>query len=205
MKLQPIIFKLRRSMWVRSLLALVTIVLVIAVGIGIRIITYGRTITSGKYDCAIVLGAEVNGSNPSPVFQARIEHGIELYRAGIVRHLIFTGGVGSQANIAESQAARQVALANSIPDRAISIESVSTTTLGNLIESRQIIADRCPNSVILVSDPLHLRRSVDMAADLGLVATGSATPTTRYRSVATQLPFLIREIYFSLHYWLLRS
>jgi uncharacterized SAM-binding protein YcdF (DUF218 family) len=190
---------------VKFFIGLLTILLAIGIGIGIRIVNYGRTISSGRYDCAIVLGAEVNGSTPSPVFQARIDHGIALYQARIVSHLIFTGGVGDRAQIAESVAARNIALASGIPDRAISIELVSHTTLENLTESKQIMHDRGLTTAIIVSDPLHLRRSLDLAQGIGIVATPSATPSTRYVSVSTQVPFLLREIYFTIHYWLFHS
>ncbi len=196
---------LRQLRPVKFLLALLTILLAIGIAIGLRIANYGSTIVSGNYDCAIVLGAAVDGSTPSPVFQARIDHGIALYRAGIVRHLIFTGGVGDRAQVAESVAARNVALASGIPARAISIESVSHTTFENLTASKQIMHDRGLTTAILVSDPLHLRRSCDLAWGLGIVATPSGTPSTRYVSVTTQLPFLLREIYFTIHYWLWRS
>jgi uncharacterized SAM-binding protein YcdF (DUF218 family) len=198
-------FHLRQIGAWKFLLGLFTILLAIGIGIGIRIANYGSTITSGRYDCAIVLGAEVNGSTPSPVFQARIDHGIALYRAGIIRHLIFTGGVGDRAQIAESVAARNFALARGIPARAISIETVSRTTLENLTASKQIMADRQLTTAILVSDPLHLRRSCDLANGLGIAATPSGTPSTRYVSLSTQLPFLLREIYFTVHYWLFRA
>jgi uncharacterized SAM-binding protein YcdF (DUF218 family) len=193
---------LRQLRPLKFLLGLLIILLAIGIGIGIRIVNFGTTITTGRYDCAIVLGAEVNGSIPSPVFKARIDHAVALYQAGIVRHLIFTGGVGSRAQIAESVAARNVALASGIPARSISIESVSRTTLENLTESKQIMHDRGLTTAIVVSDPLHLRRSCDMAQALGIVVTPSATPSTRYVSFATQIPFLLREIYFTIHYWI---
>jgi uncharacterized SAM-binding protein YcdF (DUF218 family) len=204
-RIQSYISDLGRLRPVKLSVGILIILLAIGIGIGIRIVNYGQTIVSGSYDCAIVLGAEVNGSIPSPVFQARIDHGIALYQAGIVRHLIFTGGVGDRAQIAESVAARNIALARGIPDRAISVELVSRTTSGNLIESQKIMLDRGLTTAIVVSDPFHLRRSCDMAKDLGIVATPSATPSTRYVSISTQLPFLLREIYFTIHYWILRS
>ena len=193
---------LRQFHPLKFLVGLLTILLAIGISIGIRITNYSSTITSGRYDCAIVLGAQVNGSEPSPVFRARIDHGIALYQAEIVRHLIFTGGVGDRAQIAESVAARNIALSRGIPDLAMSIESVSHTTLENLTESKQIMHDRGLTTAIIVSDPLHLRRSIDMAQGIGLVATPSATPFTRYVSISTQLPFLLREIYFTIHNWL---
>jgi hypothetical protein len=54
--------------------------------------------------------------------------------------------------------------------------------------------------VLVVSDPLHMRRAMRMAIDLGLDAHPSPTPTSRYRSLTTQLPMLLREVYFSAYY-----
>lgn len=58
-----------------------------------------------RSDCAIVLGAAVYGAAPSPVFEERIRHALDLYRRGLVRKLIFTGGAGPGARYAESTVA----------------------------------------------------------------------------------------------------
>jgi uncharacterized SAM-binding protein YcdF (DUF218 family) len=55
-------------------------------------------------------------------------------------------------------------------------------------------------SAIIVSDPLHMKRAMMMADDLGIEAVSSPTPTTRYRSLRTKLGFLVRELYFVHHY-----
>ena len=57
-------------------------------------------------------------------------------------------------------------------------------------------------TALIVSDPLHMRRAMEMAEALGIEARPSATPTTRYQSWTTQAPFLLREIYFIHHFWL---
>ena len=54
--------------------------------------------------------------------------------------------------------------------------------------------------VLVVSDPLHLRRAVTMARDLGIDAWPAATPTSRYQTLGTQLPMLAREVWFTLVY-----
>jgi uncharacterized SAM-binding protein YcdF (DUF218 family) len=55
-------------------------------------------------------------------------------------------------------------------------------------------------SVVIVSDLLHIKRSVLMARDLGMEADPAPTPTTRYRSWRTQIRFLARETFFYLLY-----
>ena len=67
-----------------------------------------------------------------------------------------------------------------------------------------MLVDRVP-SVLLVTDPLHMTRAMQMAQEFGLNAHPSATPLTRYRSLSTKVPFALRELYFLHHYWLLRE
>ncbi|MEE4200093.1 YdcF family protein [Erythrobacter sp.] len=155
----------------------------------------------GRADAAIVLGAAVDGDVPSPVFAARIDHAIDLYREGRVSRLIFTGARSYEDTASEAAAARSRALAADIPADAIAVEERSHTTRQNLIEARALLnaEDR---RVLIVSDPLHLRRAVMMAHDLGIDVVASATPYSRYRSWRTRLPFLAREVYFLHHYWL---
>jgi|GEM_PF-3856162 len=45
----------------------------------VRISAFTDEDSSRISDAAIILGAAVEGDNPSPVFRERIEHGIELY------------------------------------------------------------------------------------------------------------------------------
>lgn len=174
--------------------------LIVAVATSWAITRFPSTITCGAYDCAIVLGAAVHGSKPSPVFQARIDHAIDLHQKGMVSHLIFTGGKSAHALLAESEVAKAEAQARGIPAASILIETISRTTLQNLRESARLMQTHHLKSAVIVSDPLHLRRACTMAADLGIQAVPSATPATRYQTWRTRLPFLLRECYFTLHY-----
>jgi len=54
--------------------------------------------------------------------------------------------------------------------------------------------------VLIVSDPLHMKRAVTMAIDLGLDAYPSPTPTTRYQGGAKQLGLLAHETYYYIGY-----
>jgi len=154
-------------------------------------------------DVAIVLGAATDGNTPSPVFRERIAHAINLRREGRVSHLLFTGGQAEGDLLAESEAARAMALGAGVPPEAILLETESVTTMHNLVEAQLVMRDAGLNSAIIVSDPLHMRRAMEMAGTLGMDAQPSATPTTRYRSFGTKAPFLARETYFMHHFWLL--
>ena len=153
-----------------------------------------------RSDCAIVLGAAAYGSKPSPVFEERIRHALDLYRRGLVRKLIFTGGAGPGAQYAESTVASKFAAQAGVPLSDIYTETQSHTTHQNLGEALGIMRQSGLRSAIIVSDPLHLRRAKKMADDLGIEAVTSGTLTTRYRSFSTRAPFLLRELYFYHHY-----
>lgn len=178
----------------------VAMVVFIPAATGLRIVTFPRTIEVGKYDCAIVLGAAVSNNWPTPVFQARLDHGVQLYRQGIVDILIFTGGVGSGDVRAESEVGAAYAAAQGISPGDLLVEKTSETTPQNLLEAQKLMTAAGLGTTVIVSDPLHLYRSSLIAHSLGMDASSSATPTTRYRSWRTKLPFLLREIYFTLRW-----
>ncbi|MFZ0548892.1 MAG: ElyC/SanA/YdcF family protein, partial [Candidatus Promineifilaceae bacterium] len=60
----------------------------------VSIYVYSRRDEAQEADAAIVLGAAVFGTRPSPVLRERINHAVSLYEAGYVDKIIFTGGLG---------------------------------------------------------------------------------------------------------------
>ena len=64
----------------------------------------------------------------------------------------------------------------------------------NLLEAKEIISWEEFEQVLIVSDPLHMRRSIWLAENIGLNAETSPTQTSRYQSYGTKASFLIREI-----------
>lgn len=164
--------------------------------LGVQVWQYANQTSTQPADAAIVLGAAVYREQPSPVFRERINHAIALYQQGQVNALIFTGGVGNNDQISEAEAARQYALAAGVPDEVIFIETTSTNTYGNLENAKKIMQEQGFETVLLVSDPLHMRRAMAYAEGLGLDAEPSPTPTTRYVSLRPKIRFFLREVYF---------
>ena len=166
-------------------------------GVAVWVVWVGHNDQAVPSDAIIVLGAAAYDSRPSPVFEERIRHGLDLYRRGLAPRLIFTGGFGgSGARFAESEVARRYALRHDIPDEAILIETHSRSTRQNLIYARDLMRANGMQRVILVSDPLHMARALRLSRELGIDAVASATPSTRFRSVRTSWKFLAQEVYF---------
>jgi len=170
--------------------------------LGVQIVAAGEEESPRAADVAIVLGAAVHGDRPSPVFEERIRHGVTLYRQGRVRRLLFTGGAADGGEGTEAAAARRFALALGVPADAILTEERSRTTQQNLVEARQVMRGNGLRSILLVSDPLHMKRALAMCAGLGMDCTGAPTPTSRYRGFFAKAGFLLRELLFY-HVWLI--
>ncbi len=147
-------------------------------------------------DAAIVLGAAEYNNKPSPVLKQRIEHAVGLYHNGRVKAIIFTGGSGKGSPFQESEVARAYAVERGVPAERTYTERVSRVTYANLKEAREIARNEGFSSFLIVSDPLHMRRAVRMAQDVGLHARPSPTPTSQFKSWRTKGPFLLRETYY---------
>jgi len=174
--------------------------LLLVVLVAVRIYTYGNHVVDVKGDAAIVLGAAVWGNDVSPVFRERINHAIDLYRTGKVRKIIFTGGQGNRNELTEAAEARQYAIENGIPQTDILVEEKSHTTYENLVNAKQVADANGLKKVLIVSDPMHMKRAVSMASDIGLEAYPSPTPTTRYQGWKSQMGSLVHETYYYFGY-----
>lgn len=151
-------------------------------------------------DTAIVLGAGTAGGEISPVFRERIHHGIWLYQNGYVDALIFTGGIGDGNERSDAWAAGQYAIEQGVPEADILLEEKSTITQENIANAKKIMDEKGYRTAIIVSDPLHMKRAMLMARDYGIEAYSSPTPTSRYISLKTKIPFLAREEFFYIAY-----
>jgi uncharacterized SAM-binding protein YcdF (DUF218 family) len=190
-------------MWKRTRkIAKVMIALVIFI-IGytaVRIYSFGNSSTDSGADAAIVLGAAVWSNQVSPVFRERINHAIDLHRTGRVRKIIFTGGQGNPQEPTEAVAARTYAIQRGVAATDILIEQNSHTTYENIAYAKQIADREGIKRVLIVSDPMHMRRAIAMAKDIGLEAYPSPTPTTLYTGWRTQFQELARETVYYLGY-----
>lgn len=201
---RPRNFLARRGRWTKAALALSVAAVFAFASVAAVVYEYGGRSSDAGADAAIVLGAAVWTRRPSPVFRERINHAVELYKTGRVRKLILTGGQGESDEPAESVAARTYAVQRGVRAADVYVERQSHNTYENLQQASRIVAAQRMRRVLVVTDPLHMKRAVSMARDLGLDAHPSPTPTTRYQSARSQLTLLFEETYHLIGYRLSR-
>jgi uncharacterized SAM-binding protein YcdF (DUF218 family) len=160
-----------------------------------RIAAQGEIDEARRADAIVVLGAAQFDGRPGGVFEARLQHAVDLYRQHYAPYLIVTGGKLPDDRTTEAATAQAWAIAHGVPKEAILGENRGRNTLESLEAVAAIMRANDLRSAVFVSDRTHMLRVLRMAADLGLTAWSSPTPTSptdlepdrRWRSVVHEL------------------
>lgn len=117
-----------------------------------------------KYDYGLIPGAAVySKGKPSPIFEARIRKAFELYRKGIIKNIILTGGK-APGEISESESAFNYLTNLGVPKKDIVVEDRSSTTTEQIKYLRKkIFSVNNNNTVLIISDGFHLSRIIQIA------------------------------------------
>ena len=148
-----------------------------------------------RVDAIVVLGAAQYDGRPSAIYEARLEHALDLWSDKVAPVLVFTGGKEEGDRFTEGGSGARWALARGVPERAILTEEHSRTTYQNLAGAKRLLERRDPGGgrhrIVVVSDPFHMYRAVRQAADLGLDAYPSPTRTSPLSASRLKLTELV--------------
>jgi uncharacterized SAM-binding protein YcdF (DUF218 family) len=147
----------------------------------VRIWQQGERDERRPVDAIVVLGAAQYNGRPSPVFQARLDHAIELWHSGIAGAFVVTGGKLPGDRTTEAAVARQYAIDHGVPPSAIYGEHAAHNTLDSLRSVAALMRDHGDRTAVFVSDPTHMLRVLRIAQDLGIDGYGSPTTTSPLR------------------------
>ena len=125
----------------------------------------------------MVLGAAQYDGRPSPVLEARLDHALELYRAGHADLIVTTGANQPGDRFTQGFAGFEYLRNQGVPEEAILIVVDGTDTWEELSATANVLFDRGKSSVLLVSDPYHNLRARAIAEEVGLEAYASAADT----------------------------
>lgn len=127
-----------------------------------------------RADAVVVPGNTVNeDGTPSPRLSARLDRALELYRTGMCRLIIVSGGTGGEG-FDEAAVMRLYLLDHSVPDRDIIVDSDGYTTWDTARFTAGIAMERDMKSVIAVSQYFHVPRTRLALQRAGMTEVGGA-------------------------------
>jgi len=153
---------------------------------------FGQTDYRRHADAAIVFGARVYADGrPSQALADRTLTAIELYRAGYVKALIFSGGPGD-GEFHETDTMKRLALERGVPESAIYIDRQGLNTRATVANTTAILDKIGAQHVLAVSHAYHLPRVKLCYQRAGWdVCT---VPATEYYPIAGKPLFIAREV-----------
>lgn len=157
-------------------------------------------------DAIVVLGSAQYDGVPSPIFEARLDHALDLFNAGVAPLIITVGGRQEGDRFTEAQAGLLWLAGEGIPEQSLRAVPDGTDTLKSMELVAELLAEQGLSTAVLVTDPWHALRASRMAEDAGIVASSSPTrqgPAVQTRS--TQFRYIARETAAYLFYRLTGS
>ena len=145
-------------------------------------------------DAIVVLGSAQYNGVPSSIFEARLEHALKLYEAGVAPVIVTVGGKAAGDQFTEAESGREYLATAGVPGDALLAVEQGVDTLESMRAVGTVFADRGWGSAVLVTDPWHAMRAERMAEDAGIAAESSPTrqgPAVQTRT--TQFRYILRE------------
>lgn len=144
----------------------------------IAVVFWGARDMARPSDAIVVLGAAQYAGRPSPVLKARLDHALELFKKGMGKRLVLTGGRGIGDTISEAAVGRRYAMKAGVADSAILLENEGRTTNASFAAVAEIMQKKNLERAILVSDPFHMLRLQILARRYGVESFTSPTRTS---------------------------
>ena len=179
---------------VRVLGAAVIAVLLLVASTALAIWWTARGDDRPDSDAIVVLGSAQYNGVPSSIFEARLEHALDLYENGVAPVIVTVGGKAAGDAFTEAEAGREYLAAAGVPDDALLAVPEGVDTLESMRAVAAEFSDRDWHTAVLVTDPWHAMRAERMAEDAGIEASSSPTrqgPAVQTR--ATQFRYILRE------------
>jgi uncharacterized SAM-binding protein YcdF (DUF218 family) len=179
---------------VRVIGAAVAAVLLLVAATALGIWWTARKDARPSSDAIVVLGSAQYNGVPSSIFEARLEHALDLYEDGVAPVIVTVGGKATGDQFSEAEAGREYLADAGVPDDALLAVQEGADTLESMRAVGAQFDDRGWDTAVLVTDPWHAMRAERMAEDAGIDASSSPTrqgPAVQTRT--TQFRYILRE------------
>ena len=160
---------------------------------GFRIVHASGEMPRQKADAIIVFGAAEYAGRPSPVYRARLDHALTLFRQGMAPVVITTGGSGQDPQFSEGGVGRDYLLRRGIPEQNLIAETQGSDTAQSAERVSTIMRTNGMHSCIAVSDAYHVFRIRALLRRQGVAVEVAPRPESRPRSVWDRFEAVMRE------------
>lgn len=125
----------------------------------VLIVTDGLRDDIHPADVAVVLGNTVErDGRPSARLRARLDKAVELYRGGLFRHIIVSGGVGAEG-FNEAEVMKRYLITQGVPEDRIIADGEGLTTSLTARNAAQLMKERRWQSALVISQYFHISRT----------------------------------------------
>lgn len=169
--------------------------LILFVGMVLFIDRFGQRDSARRAPVIVVLGCGVTPEGqPSDSLRGRTMKAVRLYRRGMAKKILFTGGRGTWGS-PESIVASSLAKRLGVPAHDVLLEQNSHSTRENALYAKIIMDGYGWKRAIIVSDPYHLLRATLYFRAVGVEAFPSpAREVERNRRIPLRLFYTAREV-----------
>ncbi len=170
-----------------SIIAVLLVCFIIVEGI---ILSAASTSANVDADAVIVLGAKVNGEEPSGTLRNRIVYAYEYLSENERAICIASGGQGADEGISEAQCIYNELTRRGIDGSRIILEDKSTSTKENLKFSLDMLAESEQN-IVIITNNFHVYRALKVARETDARRDFTALPVAT--SFLSLPHFMVRE------------
>jgi uncharacterized SAM-binding protein YcdF (DUF218 family) len=190
--------------WARRIvMAIVAVIVFLILYVAVHIWWVAREDHHPPSDAIVVLGASQYNGTPSPVFAARLNHALTLYKEHVSTHIVTVGGKEPGDRFTEAASGKTYLAAHGVPKSAITAVQTGRDTLSSLRAVKVQFSAHHWHTAVLVTDPWHELRSRNMARYLHIKAETSPERTgPAVASRGVEFRYIAREteadIYFDI-------
>jgi vancomycin permeability regulator SanA len=134
---------------------------------------------------ALVLGAGIEGSAPSPFLVGRLDVAVQLFRQGKIK-VVLVSGDNSRTNYDEPAVMRDYLVEHGVPVQKIVVDDAGFDTWDSCVRAKKIFGvDRAT----VISQKFHLPRAVALCRRAGIDAWGVGHDSSGMDEIATGLGY----------------
>jgi uncharacterized SAM-binding protein YcdF (DUF218 family) len=161
-------------------ITIVSVIIILSLILFLLIFKDAKNTRPQNADVMIVLGCQIWGEGPSEILEYRLQNALKLYKNGISKNIIVSGGQGADEVITEAKAMKKWFVKNGVPESIIYEEDKSTNTYENLKFSKLIMDKKGFKDAVVVTSDFHVFRSLWLSKRIGIEAKGAPSKTVDY-------------------------